>query len=133
MYSSPHLSSSVIDSAGFFERLVLRPWFLNPLSNAVTTDDICKFFIPNIARLNRDIYSRSDSPLSCVTCISPIAVFLFRALLEKQIANLLAKFANDDIDYGGNVSNHSVASFRNVMENALHAMASGQPCNLTRS
>ncbi|KAL2505618.1 hypothetical protein Adt_21239 [Abeliophyllum distichum] len=47
------------------------------------------------------MYSRRVSPLSYITCISPIAVFFFRALLEKQIANLFAKSTNDEIDRGG--------------------------------
>ncbi|KAL2525313.1 hypothetical protein Adt_10367 [Abeliophyllum distichum] len=120
-----------MDSNGFFERLALKVWFFNPLSRAITTDVICKFLIPNVGLLNRDMYSYRNSHFSYITCISPIAVFFFRAMLEKKIANLLANYENEEIDRGGNVSNYSLVSFLKVMENALQAIASGQQCNLT--
>ncbi|KAL2486121.1 hypothetical protein Adt_30877 [Abeliophyllum distichum] len=122
-----------MDSGGFFERLFLKVWFLNPLSIAVTTDVICRFLMPNTALLNRDMYLHRDSPFSYITCMSLIAVFFFSVLLEKKIANLFAKFENEEIDRRGNVLNHSLGSSLKVMGNALQAIEYNQPCNLTWS
>ncbi|KAL2470467.1 hypothetical protein Adt_38603 [Abeliophyllum distichum] len=122
-----------MDLGGFFERLAMKVWFLNLLSRVVTTYVICRFFMPNVALLNRDMYLCRDSPFSCITCMSPIAVFFFRALLENEVANLFTKLENEEIDCGGNVSNHSLVSFLKVMENALQVIVSSQPCNLTQS
>ncbi|KAL2497511.1 hypothetical protein Adt_23061 [Abeliophyllum distichum] len=99
----------------------------------MTTSDIYKSLIFNVALLNWTMKSFNSSSFSLVNCIMPMVVFLACLPLVKYAAKLLETSSNVRINFGRKVATQSLASCLSVGRKVLHIIASGMAHNLIKS